>query len=87
MSQDFQTRWSHTKEDNLSGPAVRATTRTLTPATLAIPSHNSRDVILSHNSRNATCLTLSQATTQGICSDPQLKEPQQADHRDITKTL
>jgi len=43
----------------------------------AIPSHNSRDVILSHNSRNATCLTLIpshnsrdtfQATTQGTLS-------------------
>jgi len=41
-SQDYQTRWSHTKEGNLSGPVVCGTTRTLTLATLANPSHNSR---------------------------------------------
>jgi len=28
---------------------------------------------------------LSRATTQGICSEPQLKEHQQANLRDITK--
>ncbi|QCE15081.1 hypothetical protein DEO72_LG11g2089 [Vigna unguiculata] len=54
---------------------------TLTPATLANPSStqgflvfichpelNSRDAILSHNSRNATCLTLSRAQLKGYVS-------------------
>ena len=37
--------------------SVHATMCTLTPATLANPSHKSRDAIPSHNSRNTTCLT------------------------------
>ncbi|QCD79123.1 hypothetical protein DEO72_LG1g2762 [Vigna unguiculata] len=68
MSQDYQTRQLITKDGNLSGPIRTGHTSTLTPATLANPSStqeflvfichlelNSRDVILSHNSRNATC--------------------------------
>jgi len=68
MSQDYQIRWSYTKEDNLSGPVVHATTCTLTPTTLANPSHNSRVSRVHPPSR---------ATTQGIRSEPQLKEHQQ----------
>jgi len=41
-SQDYQTRWCHTKKGNLSGHAVRAITRTVTPTTLANLSHNLR---------------------------------------------
>jgi len=70
-SQDYQTRQLNTKEGNLTGPiCTRHNTHTHTDNTLlhesqlkssscssAILSHNSRDVIPSHNSRNATCLT------------------------------
>jgi len=110
MSQDYQTRQPPTEEGNLFGPIrTRHNTHTHIDNTLqaepqlkgsscssAIPSHNSRDVILSHNSRNATCLTsisshnsrdTFRATTQGIRSEPQLKEHQQADLRDFTKAL
>ncbi|QCE03523.1 hypothetical protein DEO72_LG8g1548 [Vigna unguiculata] len=54
-----------TEEGNLLDPSVRATTHTLTPATLANPSSNSR-VPYVH--------LPSQATTQGCHSEPQLKE-------------
>jgi len=70
MSQDYQTRQLITKEGNLSRPiCVSHNSHTYTDNTRqskpqlrdfscssAIPSHNSRDVILSHNSRNVTCL-------------------------------
>jgi len=70
-SQDYQTRQLITEEGNLTGP-IRTrhcmhthtdNTRQLKPqlksssCSSAIPSHNSRDAILSHNPRNATCLT------------------------------
>ncbi|QCE11755.1 hypothetical protein DEO72_LG10g2992 [Vigna unguiculata] len=69
MSQDYQTRQSNTEEGNLSGPIRTAhnqhthTGNTRQPESQlkssscspAIPSHNSRDDILSHNSRNTTC--------------------------------
>jgi len=70
MSLDYQTRKLDTKEGNLSGP-IRTShnshthtgnTRQPEPqlkdfsCSSTIPSHNSRDVILSHNSRNVTCL-------------------------------
>ena len=51
-------------------PSVLATTNTLTPATLANPSHNSRVPRVHPPSR---------ATTQEIRSEPQLKEHQQVD--------
>ena len=54
-----------TEEGNLLDPSVRDTTHTLTPATLANPSSNSR-VPYVH--------LPSQATTQGCHSEPQLKE-------------
>ncbi|QCE11375.1 hypothetical protein DEO72_LG10g2608 [Vigna unguiculata] len=102
MSQDYQTRQLITEESNLTGPIrTRRYVHTHTGNThqpepqlkssscsFAIPSQNSRDVILSHNSRNTTCLTLIlshnsrdtfRATTQGIRFEPQLKEHQQAD--------
>ena len=87
-SQDYQTCQPTTEEGNLS-ELIRTghnqhthTGNTRQPeqqlqgssCSSAIPSHNSRDVILSHNSRNTTCLTpiLShnsgdtfRATTQG----------------------
>jgi len=65
MSQDYQTRQLNTEEGNLSGP-IRAghnqhthtgNTRQPEPTlksssrSSAIPSHKSRDVIPSHNSR------------------------------------
>ncbi|QCE03630.1 hypothetical protein DEO72_LG8g1655 [Vigna unguiculata] len=70
-SQDYQTRQPTTEEGNLSGPIRTGhnqhthTGNTLPPEpqlkgssrSSAIPSHNSRDAILSHNSRNTTCLT------------------------------
>jgi len=72
MSQDYQTRQSHTGEGNLSGPirtSINSHTHTgntrqpepqlkCSSCSSVIPSHNSRDANLSHNSRNATCLTL-----------------------------
>jgi len=55
-------------------PSVRATTRTLTPVTLANPSHNSR-VPRVHLPNQAITQEMSfRATTQRICSEPQLKE-------------
>ena len=42
MSQDYQTHWLTPKREIFLDPSVRATTHTLTPATLANPSHNSR---------------------------------------------
>jgi len=71
MSQDYQTRRLTTEEGNLFGPiSTSHNSHTHTGNTCqfepqlkdsscssVIPSHNSRDVILSHNSRNATCLT------------------------------
>jgi len=71
MSQDYQTRQLHTKEENLSGPICTnhnshthtGNTRQPEPqlksslCSSVILSHSSRDVILSHNSRNVTCLT------------------------------
>ncbi|QCD90168.1 hypothetical protein DEO72_LG4g1123 [Vigna unguiculata] len=87
-SQDYQTRQSTTEEDNLAGPirtghnqhTHTGNTRQPEPqiksssCSSAIPSLNSKDVILSHSSRNATCLTpipshnsrdTFRATTQG----------------------
>jgi len=62
-----------------------------------IPSHNSRDVILSHNSRNATCLTpipshnsrdTFRATTQGIPASRPLKYHQGlVDHAPPTQAI
>ncbi|QCD90212.1 hypothetical protein DEO72_LG4g1167 [Vigna unguiculata] len=43
------------------------------------PELNSRDVIPCHNSRNATCLTPILSSTQGIRSEPPLKEHQQVE--------
>ncbi|QCE15112.1 hypothetical protein DEO72_LG11g2120 [Vigna unguiculata] len=86
----------HTEEGNLSGPIRTGhnqhthTDNTRQPepqlksssCSSVIPSHNSRDVILSHNSENATCLTpiLShnsrdtfRATTQGTPASPPLR--------------
>ena len=91
-SQDYQTCQPTTEEGNLSGPIRTGhnqqthTDNTRQPepqlkgssCSSAIPSHNSRDAIPSHNSRNTTCLPLSRATTQGIRSEPQLKELQQS---------
>ncbi|QCE11439.1 hypothetical protein DEO72_LG10g2672 [Vigna unguiculata] len=71
--------------------SVLATTSTLTLATLASPSHNSRVPRVHPSSRATTqemlfrattqgiprALPLSRATTQGIRSEPQLKEHQQ----------
>jgi len=89
-SQDYQNCWSHTKEGNLSGPVVRATTHTLTPTTLTNSSHNSRVPCVHPSSRDTTrgmpfrattqemsrAQPLSRATTQGIRSEPQLKGTQ-----------
>jgi len=98
-SQDYQTCQSTTEEGNPFGPIRTGhnqhthtdNTRQLEPqlkgssCSSAIPSHNSRDVILSHNSRNTTCLTpiLShnsrdtfRATTQGTLAIPPLKHYQ-----------
>ncbi|QCD96171.1 hypothetical protein DEO72_LG6g873 [Vigna unguiculata] len=47
-------------------PSVLATTNTLTPATLANPSHNSRVPRVHPSSRATTQEMLFQATTQGI---------------------
>jgi len=88
MSQDYQTRQLITKEGNLSRPIHAGhnqhthTDNTRQPepqlksssCSSAISSHNSRDAILSHNSRNDTCSTpipshnsrdTFRATTQG----------------------
>jgi len=70
-SKDYQTRQLNTKEGNLTAPICTChNTHTHTDNTRqpepqrkssscssAIPIHNSKDVISSHNSRNATCLT------------------------------
>ncbi|QCD86584.1 hypothetical protein DEO72_LG3g1108 [Vigna unguiculata] len=94
-SQDYQTRQPTTEEGNLSGPVRTGhnqhthTGNTRQPeqqlkgssCSSAIPSHNSRDAILSHNSRNTTCLTpipshnsrdTFRATTQGTPAIPPL---------------
>ncbi|QCE03575.1 hypothetical protein DEO72_LG8g1600 [Vigna unguiculata] len=55
-SQDYQLVSQQLRSTIDLDPSVLATTSTLTLATLAIPSHNSRDTILSYNSRNTTCL-------------------------------
>jgi len=57
LSQDYQTRRLTLKRTIFLGPSLPATTRTLTPATLTNPSHNSR---------NARVHPPSQATTQGM---------------------
>ena len=65
-SQDYQTRQLNTEEGNLTHHSVYTqTSNTCQPkpqlksssCSSAITSHNSRDFILSHNSRNVTCLT------------------------------
>jgi len=70
-SQDYQTRQLNTEDENLyrlirtSHNLHTHTGNTRQPepqlksssCSSVIPSHNSKDVILSHNSRNATCLT------------------------------
>ncbi|QCE14574.1 hypothetical protein DEO72_LG11g1577 [Vigna unguiculata] len=95
-SQDYQTRQLITEEGNPSGP-IRIghnqhthTDNTRQPepqlksssCSSAIPSHNSRDVILSHNPENATCLTpipshnsrdTFRATTQGTPASRHLR--------------
>jgi len=96
MSQDYQTRQLITEEGNLSGLICTGhnqhthTDNTRQPepqlksssCSSAISSHNSRDIIPSHNSENATCLTpiLShnsrdtfRATTQGTPASPPLR--------------
>jgi len=99
MSQDYQTRQLITKEGNLSGPICTShnshthtgNTRQLEPqlksssCSSTIPSHNSRDAILSHNSRNVRCLTpipthnsrdMFQVTTQGTLASRPSRYPQ-----------
>jgi len=70
MSQDYQTHKLNIEEGNLSGPICMShnshthigNTSQSEPqlknfsCSSAIASHNSRDVISSHNSRNVTCL-------------------------------
>ncbi|QCD82969.1 hypothetical protein DEO72_LG2g3311 [Vigna unguiculata] len=58
--------------------SLLATTSTLTPTTLVNPSHNSRVPRVHPPSRATIQEMLFQATTQGICSEPQLKEHQQS---------
>jgi len=103
-SQDYQTRQLNTKEGNLTAPirtrhnAHTHTGNTRQPepqlksssCSSAILSHNSRDVIPSHNSRNATCLTpipshnlgdMFWATTQGtLASRPSRYHQSLIDH-------
>ncbi|QCE06198.1 hypothetical protein DEO72_LG9g1209 [Vigna unguiculata] len=57
LSQDYQTRWLTPKRSIFMDPSVRATTRTLTLATLTN---------LSHNSRNSRFHPSSRSTTQGM---------------------
>ena len=66
MSQDYQTRWLNTEDDKVLEPSVRAITRTLTLATLANSSHNSRIPRVHPPSRDTTPEMSFQATTQGM---------------------
>jgi len=61
-----QTRQLATEEGNLSGPIHTGHTSTLTPTTLANPSHNSRVPHVHLPSRTTTQEMLFRATTQGI---------------------
>jgi len=79
MSKDYQTHrlisrrhifWTHLTSHN--SHTHTSNTRQSEPqlkdssCSFAISRHKSRDVIPSHNSRNAMCFPLSRATTQGI---------------------
>jgi len=78
----------HTHTDNTRQPEPQLKSSSCSSA---IPSHNSRDVILSHNPRNATCLTLIPshnlrntfwATTQGTpASRPSRYHQSLVDHK------
>ena len=68
--QGGQSCWTHPYEPQLTYShrqhlPIQATTQGFLMSS-AIPSHNSRYVIQSHNSRNATCFPLSRATIQRI---------------------
>ncbi|QCE00579.1 hypothetical protein DEO72_LG7g1869 [Vigna unguiculata] len=92
MSQDYQTRQLIIEEDNLSGPIRTGHNQHTHTGNTRQPELNSR-VPRVHlpsqaqlegchsefNSRNATCLTHIPSSTQGIRSEPQLKEQQQVD--------
>ncbi|QCE04321.1 hypothetical protein DEO72_LG8g2357 [Vigna unguiculata] len=92
MSHDYQTYQPINEEDNLSGPIRTGhnqhtlTCNTRQPELNSIvprvhsPSRAQLEGCHSElNSRNATCLTPIPSSTQGIRSEPQLKEHQQAD--------
>ena len=66
MSQDYQTRQLNTEEGNLIGPSVHATMCTITLATLANPSHNSRVPHVHPPSRATTQEMTFRATIQGM---------------------
>ena len=60
---------NHTNNTHQSEPQLKDSSYSS-----AILSHNARDVIPSHNSRNATCFPLSEPQLKGYYSVPQLKE-------------
>ncbi|QCD86755.1 hypothetical protein DEO72_LG3g1281 [Vigna unguiculata] len=75
------------KEGNLTKLSIHTTACTLAPATFANWSHNSRVPRVHPPSRATTQEMPFLAITQEIRSEPQLKEHQQADLRDIIKAL